>query len=131
VEPIFRNGIQSRPSKHSVNETVARIRTTLEAKKVTVFAIVDHSGEALKAGLQMPDTKLIIFGNPAAGTPLMLSAPSTALDLPLKLLVAEDSKAQVWVSWNAPDYLRERHGFSSDLVGNIGVVEKIATEAAS
>jgi uncharacterized protein (DUF302 family) len=125
------NGILTRPSIHSVEETVARINAALEAKGVTVFAIVDHSGEAAKAGLHMPDTKLVIFGNPAAGTPLMLSAPSTAIDLPLKILVGADSEGRVSVSWNDPDYLRNRHGFGPELLQNIGVVEKIAAAAAS
>jgi uncharacterized protein (DUF302 family) len=131
MENGARNGILSLPSNRSVDQTVTRIRTALEAKGVTIFAVVDHSGEAAKAGLHMPDTKLLIFGNPAAGTPLMLSAPSTAIDLPLKLLVAADSEGRVSVSWNDPDYLCNRHGFSPELLQNISVVAKVATAASS
>jgi uncharacterized protein (DUF302 family) len=131
MEPDAPNGILSRPSVHSVDETVARIKAALDAKAVTLFAVIDHSGEAEKAGLHMPDTKLLIFGNPTAGTPLMLSSPSSAIDLPLKILVAEDSEGRVSVSWNDPDYLLRRHGFSPDLLQNIRVVEKLATAAAS
>ena len=92
------NGIITRPSIHSVDETVARLQAALEARGVKIFTIVDHSGEAAKANLHMPATKLLIFGNPASGTPLMLSAPSTAIDLPLKILVAEDAGGRVQVS---------------------------------
>jgi uncharacterized protein (DUF302 family) len=128
---IATNGIAAIPSAHSVTETVARIRTTLEAKGVTLFAVIDHSGEAAKAGLHMPDTKLLIFGNPAAGTPLMLSAPSTAIDLPLKILVAEDQAGRVSISWNDPAWLQARHAFDPALIANIAVVEKLATAGAS
>jgi uncharacterized protein (DUF302 family) len=117
-------------SKHTVEETVSRIEEILAAKGVTLFAVVDHSGEAAKAGLAMPNTKLLIFGNPAAGTPLMLAAPSAAIDLPLKLLVAEDGAGGVSISWNDAGYLQRRHGFPSELIGNIAVVEKLATAAA-
>jgi uncharacterized protein (DUF302 family) len=125
------DGIATTASAHNVSETVARIRAALEAKHVTLFAVIDHSGEAAKAGLHMPDTKLIIFGNPAAGTPLMLSAPSAALDLPLKILVAQDQSGHVTVSWNDPAWLQTRHQFDPALIANIAVVEKLATAAAS
>lgn len=124
------NGIASVPSAHSVPETVARLRAALDAKGVTLFAVIDHSGEAAKASLQMPDTKLLIFGNPAAGTPLMLSAPSTALDLPLKILIAEDQAGRVTVSWNDPAWLQTRHGFDAAFIANIAAVEKLATAAS-
>ena len=96
---------------------------------MTLFALIDHSGEAAKAGLKMPPTKLLIFGNPKAGTPLMLAAPSAALDLPLKILVAEDSEGKVWISYNSVDYLKERHGLPQNLSPNIAVVETLATAA--
>jgi uncharacterized protein (DUF302 family) len=124
------DGIATIPSAHSVSETVARIRAALEAKSVTLFAVIDHSGEAAKAGQHMPDTKLLIFGNPAAGTPLMLSAPSAAIDLPLKILVAEDQAGRVTVSWNDPAWLQTRHQFDPALIANIAAVEKLATAAA-
>jgi len=125
------NGIASIPSAHSVPATVARLRAALEAKGVTLFAVIDHSGEAAKAGLPMPDTKLLIFGNPAAGTPLMLSAPSTAIDLPLKILVAASPDGSVSVSWNDAAWLQARHGFDTALIANIAVVQKLTTAAAS
>ena len=124
------NGITRLPSRHSVAETVAKLEDMLKAKNVKLFAIVDHSGEAEKAGLKMPNTKLLIFGSPKAGTPLMLAAPSIALDLPLKILVAEDGDGKVWVSYNAPKYLQERHQLSEDLLPNIGVIAALAGEAA-
>jgi uncharacterized protein (DUF302 family)/uncharacterized membrane protein YidH (DUF202 family) len=124
------NGISSIPSNHSVDETVARLTGLLQAKGVTLFALVDHSGEAAKAGLSMPPTKLLIFGSPKAGTPLMLAAPSIAIDLPLKVLVAEDAAGKVSVSYNSPAYLQQRHGLPPDLLQNIAVVQVLAAKAA-
>jgi uncharacterized protein (DUF302 family)/uncharacterized membrane protein YidH (DUF202 family) len=128
--PTARNGIVSRPSNHSVDETVAKLKSILEAKGVKLFAVVDHSGEAEKAGLQMPNTKLLIFGNPKAGTPLMLAAPSLALDLPLKILVAEDAPGKTRISYNSPEYLRERHNVPQEMLANIAVIEALAQKAA-
>ncbi len=109
-------GIVKIPSHHSVDETVDKLKTILKSKGVTLFALVDHSGEAEKVGMKMPPTKLLIFGNPKGGTPLMLAAPSAAIDLPLKILVAEDSQGKVWISYNSPEYLKERHGLPDSLV---------------
>ncbi len=122
-------GIVTIPSTHSVDQTVDRLETILQSKGVKLFALVDHSGEAAKVGLKMPPTKLLIFGNPKAGTPLMLAAPSIALDLPLKILVAQDSQGKVWISYNSPEYLKERYDLPQDLLPNIAVVEKLAAEA--
>ena len=122
-------GIIKIPSRHSVDETVDRLKSILQSKGVTLFALVDHSGEAAKAGMTMPPTKLLIFGNPKAGTPLMLAAPSAAIDLPLKILVAEDSHGQAWISYNSGDYLKERHGLPQSLMPNIAVVETLAAAA--
>ncbi|HKE10170.1 MAG TPA: DUF302 domain-containing protein, partial [Myxococcota bacterium] len=97
---------------------------------VSLFALVDHSGEAEKVGMKMPPTKLLIFGNPKGGTPLMLAAPSSAIDLPLKMLVSEDTQGKVWISYNSPAYLQERHGVPRELLQNIQVVETLAAEAA-
>jgi uncharacterized protein (DUF302 family) len=91
--------------------------------------LVDHSGEAEKVGMTMPPTRLLIFGSPKAGTPLMLAAPSIAIDLPLKILVWEDGAGKVWISYNSPDYLRERHGLPRELLANIAVVETLAAKA--
>ncbi len=129
--PLSRGeGITNAPSNHSVDQTVEKLKGILQAKGVTLFALVDHSGEAEKVGLKMPPTKLLIFGSPKAGTPLMLAAPSIAIDLPLKILVWEDNQRKVWVSYNSPAYLRERHGVPQELLQNIAVVETVAAKAA-
>jgi uncharacterized protein (DUF302 family) len=124
-------GIQSLPSAHSVDETVARLKIILHAKGINLFAIVDHGGEAEKAGMHMPPTKLLIFGNPRAGTPLMLAAPTTAIDLPLKILIAEDTAGRVSVSFTDPAWLQIRHGFPAEFIENIAAVKVLAEQAAS
>jgi uncharacterized protein (DUF302 family) len=122
-------GIVTIPSRRSVDETVDRLKAILQSKGVTLFALVDHSGEAEKVGMKMPPTKLLIFGNPKGGTPLMLANPSVAIDLPLKILVAEDSQGKVWISYNSAEYLRERHGLPENLLPNIAVVQTLAAAA--
>ena len=124
------NGIVSIPSNHSVDETVAKIEGILEAKGVALFALVDHSGEAEKVGMKMRPTKLLIFGNPKAGTPLMQATPSIAIDLPLKILVWQDDGGKVWISYNSPAYLQQRHGLPKELLQNIALVETLASKAA-
>jgi len=124
------NGIVRLPGNHSVDETVAKLEGILKAKGVKLFVVVDHSGEAASAGLKMPNTKLLIFGNPKAGTPLMLASPSVALDFPLKILVAEDAAGKTWISYNSPAYLQARHGLPADLLPNIAVIEALAAKAA-
>ena len=125
----MKNGIVNVPSNHSVDETVERVKSILQSKGITLFALVDHGGEAEKAGLKMPPTKLLIFGSPKAGTPLMLAAPSIAIDLPLKILVWQDGQGKVWLSYNSPEYLRERHRVPPELLPNIAVVETLANAA--
>lgn len=125
------NGIVSIPSNHSVDELVEKLKGILAAKGVTLFALVDHSGEAAKAGLSMPPTRLLIFGSPQAGTPLMLASPSVAIDLPLKILISENSDGKVFVSYNSPQYLQQRHHLPDELLKNIAVVESLAQTAAS
>jgi uncharacterized protein (DUF302 family) len=124
------NGIVRIPSNHSVNQTVAKLQGILQAKGVKLFVVVDHSGEAASAGLKMPNTKLLIFGNPKAGTPLMLASPAVALDLPLKILVAEDAAGKTWVSYNSPAYLETRYALPVELLPNIAVTEALAAKAA-
>ena len=124
------NGIATIPSHQSVDQTVAKLEATLQAKDVKLFALVDHSGEAEKAGLRMPPTKLLIFGNPKAGTPLMIASPSIAIDLPLKVLVWESGDGKVWISYNTEAYLQSRHALPAELVQNIAVVEALARNAA-
>ena len=122
-------GIVKIQSHHSVDETVDKLKAILQSKGVTLFALVDHSGEAEKVGMKMPPTKLLIFGNPKGGKPLMLASPSTAIDLPLKILVAEDSQGKVWISYNSAEYVKERHGLPENLLPNIAVVPALATAA--
>jgi uncharacterized protein (DUF302 family)/uncharacterized membrane protein YidH (DUF202 family) len=124
------NGIVRIPSNHSVDETVAKLQGILQVKGVKLFVVVDHSGEAAGAGLKMPNTKLLIFGNPKAGTPLMLAAPSSALDLPLKILVAEDSAGKTWISYDALAYLQSRHALPAELLPNIAAIEALAARAS-
>ena len=112
-------GIVDIPSSYSVPETLARVEALLKEKGLTIFARVDHSGEAEKVGLKMRPTQLLIFGSPNAGTPLMVAAPRLAIDLPLKALIWEDGQGKVWLSYNSPEYLQQRHGFPADLLKNV------------
>lgn len=128
--PARKNGIVDVPSNHSVDETVDRVKNILQSKGITLFAVIDHSGEAEKVAMKMRPTKLLIFGSPKAGTPLMLAAPSIAIDLPLKLLVWEDGEGKVWLSYNSPEYLEQRHDLPPDLLQNIAVVGMLAAKAA-
>lgn len=124
------NGIVNKPANHSVDEAVEKLKALLAAKGIALFALIDHSGEAEKVGLKMRPTRLLIFGSPKAGTPLMLAAPSSAIDLPLKILVWEDAQGRVWVSYNSPAYLLERHGLPQDLLQNIAAIDTLAMKAA-
>ncbi len=124
-------GIRTLRSPHSVDETVTRLQTLLTQKGVKLFALIDHSGEAASAGLEMPPTKLLIFGSPKAGTPIMLAAPTAALDLPLKILVAESAAGEVLVSWNDPAWLQQRHNFPADLTANLAAAELLAKAATT
>jgi uncharacterized protein (DUF302 family)/uncharacterized membrane protein YidH (DUF202 family) len=130
MSPNIDTGIVSIPSNHTVDQTVEKLEAILQAKGVKLFALIDHSGEAEKAGLQMRPTKLLIFGNPKAGTPLMIASPGIAIDLPLKILVAEDVNGKVQVSWNSAAYLQARHHLPAELTRNIAVVDALAAKAA-
>ena len=124
-------GLMTVSSRHSVDETVQRIEAVIAAKGMQVFVVIDHSGEAEKVGLKMCPTKVVIFGSPKGGTPLMVSAPSLAIDLPMKALVAEDAAGKVSVTYNAPEYMKERHGVPEELIKNLagaGVVIAKAVE---
>jgi uncharacterized protein (DUF302 family) len=131
VAPVTKKGIIDKPSNHSVDQTVANLKDILQSKGIKLFALVDHSGEAEKVGIKMRPTKLLIFGSPEAGTPLMLAAPSVAIDLPLKILVWQDDQGKVWVSFNSPEYLKERHGLPPDVLQNISVIEALAMKATA
>jgi uncharacterized protein (DUF302 family) len=113
-----------------VDKTVEKLKGILRAKNITLFALVDHSGEAAKAGMKMRPTKLFIFGNPKGGTPVMLAAPSIAIDLPLKILIWEDGQGKVWITYNSPAYLQERQGLPAELLPNISVIEALAKAVA-
>lgn len=124
------NGIVNVASNHSVPESIDRLESIAKSKQLTVFARIDFSGDATKAGLTMPPTQMLIFGSPKAGTPLMLAAPSVALDLPLKALAWQDSNGQVWLSYNAPEYLKDRHGVPDALLPNIAGIKLLVEQAA-
>ena len=130
MTPATDKGIIDQPSNHSVEQTVEKLKNILQSKGITLFALVDHSGEAEKIGMKMRPTKLLIFGSPKAGTPVMLAAPSIAIDLPLKILVWEDDQARVWLSYNDPAYLQQRHHVPEQLLQNIAVAEALADQAA-
>ena len=125
------NGLVQVGSRYSIDETVRRLEAAFAAKGLTVFAVIDHGAEAAKVGLQMRPTKVLIFGSPKGGTPLMVGSPSLAIDLPLKALVAEDAADKVSVTYNDPTYLKERHGVPEELIKNLagaGVVIAQAVE---
>lgn len=124
------SGLVDLPSNNSVDETVEKLKGILHEKGITLFALVDHSGEAAKVGMKMPPTKLLIFGNPKAGTPLMLAAPSIAIDLPLKILIWENDHGKVWVTYNSPAYLQKRHNVPAEVLPNIAVIETLAKKIA-
>jgi uncharacterized protein (DUF302 family) len=130
MDQATNHGIIDKPSNHSVDETVQKLKGILQSKGVMLFAMVDHSGEAAKVGMKMRPTKLVVFGSPKAGTPLMLAAPRSAIDLPLKILVWEDAEGKVWVSYNSPSYLQQRYGFPLEMLQNIAVVETLAAKVA-
>jgi uncharacterized protein (DUF302 family) len=124
------DGIVDIASHYSVDETVERVKNLLQSKGIALFALIDHSGEAEKVGMKMLPTKLLIFGNPKHGTPVMLAAPSIAIDLPLKVLVWEDTPGKIWISYNSPEYLVRRHGLPQEMVKSFGILENLATLAA-
>ena len=124
------NGVVSIAANHSVSETIDRLESLVKSKQLTVFARIDFSGDAAKAGLSMPPTQMLIFGNPKAGTPLMLAAPSVAIDLPLKAVAWQDGGGRVWLSYNAPEYLKRRHGLPDTLLPNIAGIKALVEEAA-
>ena len=123
------NGLANIPSKYSVPETLDRLESIVKKHGLTVFARIDFSGDAEKAGLKMRQSQLLIFGNPKAGTPLMVASPAIAIDLPLKALAWEDPNGKVWLSYNKPEYLKERHGLPDELVKNISGIKVLVEKA--
>ena len=130
MKPSRADGLIDVPSNRSVDETVEKLKGILQARGVTLFALVDHSGEAAKVDMKMRPTKLLIFGNPKGGTPVMLAAPTIAIDLPLKILIWEDAEGKVLVTYNSSAYLQKRHHRPPELLQNIVVVEALAKVAA-
>jgi uncharacterized protein (DUF302 family) len=126
AQPGAGDGIITKASPHPVGDTLARLQRLLKAKNLTLFAVVDHSGEAERVGQHLPDTKLVIFGSPAAGTPVMVASPLSALDLPLKILIQEDDQGAASVSYNAPAYLAARYHLTDELTARVAAVGDIA-----
>jgi uncharacterized protein (DUF302 family) len=124
-------GIVTKTANCTAEEAVNKIKSLLVIRGITLFALIDHSGEAETVGMKMPDTKLVIFGNPRGGTPLMLAPPSVAIDLPLKLLVSENTSGTCSISYNSQQYLQQRHELPNDLIQNIAIIEALATETAA
>jgi uncharacterized protein (DUF302 family) len=123
------NGLIRVASPRSVEETMERLKSVLKERGLQLFALIDHSGEAEKVGLKMRPTKLLIFGSPKGGTPVMAAAPTIAIDLPLKALISEDEGGKVWVTYNTPEYLQQRHNVPGDLVKNISGVGALVAKA--
>jgi uncharacterized protein (DUF302 family) len=129
VTKLADNGMVHLSSPRTVMETLTRLETIVQSKGLTILARIDHSGDAAKAGLQMQPTQLLIFGNAKSGTPLMIASPTVAIDLPLKALVWQDDAGKVWLSYNSPDYLKDRHGIPQNLMQNIAGIGPICSEA--
>lgn len=123
------NGMIHLRSPYSVPETLRRLESLLQARGVAIFARIDHSGEAEKAGVKMRPTQLLIFGSPKQGTPLMVASPTLAIDLPLKALAWEDASGKVWLSYNTPEYLKQRHNIPDELLKNISGVGALLEKA--
>lgn len=123
-------GVVKLPSRHSVAATIDRLEASLRQRGVLVFARIDFSGDAARAGLRMPPQQMLIFGNPRAGTPLMLQVPEVGLDLPLKVLAWEDARGHVWAAYNAPGYIVQRYGLEAAYAANLAAVVPIIEAAA-
>jgi uncharacterized protein (DUF302 family) len=128
MTPPSDNGIVHLRSPFSVSETLQRLEALIATKGLVLFARIDHSGEAAKAGLQMPPTELLLFGSPASGTPLMIASPTLAIDLPLKALAWQDPEGVVWLSYNTPEYLQQRHKFPEALLQNLAGIRPICEQ---
>jgi uncharacterized protein (DUF302 family) len=123
------NGIISHRSPYPVPETLDRLEAILRTKNITIFTRIDHSGEADKVDLTMPPTQLLIFGNPKGGTPIMLAAPLSAIDLPLKALAWQDTDGNIWLSYNDPHYLQSRYTLSNEVLQPIAGLETLIQQA--
>ncbi len=131
MDPNLGTGLVHISSHYSVPETVERLESLLRAQGIALFCRINHGAEAEKVGLDMRPTQVIIFGSPKSGTPLMVAAPSLAIDLPLKALIWEDADGTVRVSYNSPEYLQQRHGIPHELLVNIAGIATLLQKAAS
>jgi uncharacterized protein (DUF302 family) len=122
-------GIIRRPSPRTVPETLDRLESILEGKGLQVFARFDHSGEAAKAGLKMPPTQVLVFGNPKAGTSVMLAAPTSAIDLPLRALAWQDTAGKVWLGYTDPAYFARRYGLTEAQVAPVSGIGQLVEAA--
>jgi uncharacterized protein (DUF302 family) len=116
------DGVVKRESRYSVPQTLDRLESILKERGITVFARIDHAGEAAKAGLELPPTQLLVFGNPRAGTPLMAAHPTMAIDLPMKALAWQDAAGKVWIGFNSVDYMQRRYGLTDAETKSLAVV---------
>lgn len=123
------NGIINQLSPYAVTETIDRFAAILQAKGITIFARIDQQAEAEKVGLSLCPTQLLLFGSPKAGTPLMVAEPTIGLDLPLKVLAWETTDGKVWVSYNDPNYLKQRFSLSDELAKNIAIIAPLIHQA--
>ncbi len=123
------SGLVEIASRYSVDETVQRLDAAFREKGMKIFVVIDHSGEAEKVGMKMRPTKVVVFGSPKGGTPLMIAAPSLAIDLPLKTLVAEGADGKVSVTYNAPEYLQQRHRAPAELIKNLAGAGAVIAKA--
>jgi uncharacterized protein (DUF302 family) len=130
MDAVPGNGMVHLRSHYSVRETLHRLESVLDAHGLMIFGRIDHSGEAEKAGLKMPPTQVLIFGSPKAGTPMMIASPTLAIDLPLKALAWEDASGTVWLSYNSPEYLKQRHDVPDDLITNMSGAGALLRQAA-
>jgi uncharacterized protein (DUF302 family) len=124
-------GLIHLPSAHSAADTLARLGQIVEARGLRIMARIDHSAEAARVGLSLRPTCLLLFGHPKSGTPIMVAAPASALDLPLKALVWQDEQGRAWLSYNSPSFLADRHGLADTLVSNIAGIVDICEQARS
>jgi uncharacterized protein (DUF302 family) len=127
---VNNNGVVKVASKRSFQDTFDNLEFAVLSHGLTIFARIDFSGDAERAGLAMRPTRLLIFGNPKAGTPLMVAAPTLAIDFPLKVLVSEDERGVAWVAYNSPEYLKLRHDIPEGLLKNIAGIATIVESAA-
>lgn len=124
-------GMRILPTQHNVPQVLERVQTLARARGLTIFARIDFSGDAERSGLAMRPTGLLLLGNPKGGTPLMVAAPTVALDLPLKILAWQDAENRTWVGYNEAEYLQTRHGFPAELSKNIAGLAALAAAAAA